>query len=639
MNGQEVISGVIDQAFNKRVNAENVMEVLGVDLSLLIEAAPVNDDVPPNGVSNLTATPIYNGIKLVWDAPPPEDAVSLSRVEITPEDVPTYTQEFTTIHEATIFGLEAVPHNIRVMLVDEWGLESAWSEVLVVTPISTAETDLDLAYKQAQGTLQGLIEAVNLAGPSAPQGIIGNALAATLANNMLPVIESDMEMWTSTAQWPPPEAVLADNTPVISSDEPTGHTLTLERKDGHYQIKHERATPSTNYAYYVTQWREERRVAAGETYVAQATVTGPSGAVVSIALENADSIAGANMTVANETQVTLGGGTQKISVPMLAGSKPYVRIRLGLHTDSTTVWWYKFMLEQARTGATEPSPWNAGVIATGSISARSLTAMSANVVNAVFQTAAIQDGVIANLKADKIIAGELQANVVVVNGSIKAGGAVLDDVGMYLISQNTNPEGNAGANGFPSEASQTDWISSPPLSGALPRPHSGIAFFDDSNDPKRGILIRSRGVAGAAKDGFISIGATGGSTDLSLNGSAFVSVRAQSGGTGTVVIGHRLDVNGEINLPNQSVSSDEIAALDVNKLNGGGAGHNIDVALIPEINRLRGRLSYGDIANTPDLGGYVRDAELSQKLRNLNFTTSNDVERIVRRMVKASALG
>jgi hypothetical protein len=638
MNGQEVISGVIDQAFNKRVNALNVMDVLGIDISLLVEAAPVNDDIPPNGVSNLTATAIYNGIKLAWDAPPPEDAVRLSRVEITPDGEAMVTQEFTTVHEATIFGLEAVPHTIRVMLVDEWGLESAWSAPIIVTPISTAETDLDLAYKQAQGTLQGLIEAVNLAGPSAPQGIIGNALASTLANNMLPVIESDMEMWSSTAQWPPPEAVLANNTPVISSDEPAGHTLSLERKDGHYQIKHERATPSTDYAWYVTQWREERRVQSGKRYIAQATVTGPAGAVVSIALENADDAAGLNMTTANETQVTLGGGTQKIAVDMLAGSKPYVRIRLGLHTDSTTVWWYKFMLEEARSTATEPSPWNAGVIATGSISARSLTAMSANVVNAVFQTAAIQDGVIANLKADKIIAGELNANVVVVNGSIKAGGAVMEDAGMYLVSQNTNPEGNAGANGFPSESSQTDWLSSPPLAGGLPRPHSGIAFFDDSNDPKRGILIRSRGVSGAAKDGYISIGATPGGTDLSTNGSAFISVRAADGGTGTVVIGHKLSVNGNLDLPNNSLSGDSITGLDVNKLNGGGAGHNIDVALIPEINRLRGRLSYGDIANTPDLSGYVRDAELSNKLRNLNFTTSGDVRQIVRSMVKSSAL-
>jgi hypothetical protein len=125
---------------------------------------------------------------------------------------------------------------------------------------------------------------------------------------------------------------------------------------------------------------------------------------------------------------------------------------------------------------------------------------------------------------------------------------------------------------------------------------------------------------------------------LSTNGSAFISIRASNTGTGTVVIGHKLDVNGEINLPNNSVSSDEITALDVAKLNGGGAGHNVDPALLPEINRLRGRLSYGDIANTPDLSGYVRDAELSNKLRNLNFTTSGDVRQIVRSMVKSSAL-
>jgi hypothetical protein len=638
MLGQEVISGQINNAFKSRINAQTVMDTLGVDLALLVEAAPINDDVPPNGVTNLVATAIYNGVKLTWDAPPPEDAVRLSRVEITPDGEATDTQEFTTTHEATVFGLDSVSHDIRVMLVDEWGLESAWSEIVTVTPISTAETDLDLAYKQAQGTLQGLIEAVNLAGPSAPQGIIGNALAATQANNMLPVIESDMEMWTNTAQWPPPDAVLANNTPIISSDEPIGHTLSLERKDGHYQIKHERATPSTNYAWYVTQWREERRVQSGKNYIAQATVTGPAGAVVSIAIENADDASGTNMTTANEAQVTLGGGTQKIYVAMLAGSKPYVRIRLGLHTDSTTVWWYKFMLEEARSGATEPSPWNSGIIATGSISARALTAFSANVVNAVFQTASIQDGVIANLKADKIIAGELQANVIVANGKIQAGGAVLDAAGMYLVSQNTNPEGNGGANGFPSEGAQTDWLSSPPLAGALPRPHSGIAFFDDSNDPKRGILIRSRGVSGTTKDGYISIGATPSGTDLSTNASAHIAVRAAANGTGTVAISHRLDVNGEINLPNNSISSDEINALDVRKLSGGGVGANVDPALLPEIQRLRGRLSYGEIANTPDLSNFVKDSELANKLQNLNFTTAGDVRRIVRDMVKASAL-
>ncbi len=642
MLGREVISGQIEQAFESKINAETALRAAGLDVSLLRSAGPVNDEIPPSSITGLTATPIYNGVQLAWDAPPPEDYVRSAVVEVTPDGGSSHEEVFADDDSATVFGLDDDLQHFRVKLIDQWGLESAWSGIVSVVPISTAVTDIDLAYKQAQGTLQGLIEAINIAGPTATQGIQGVALAATYANNMLPLIESDMEMWNNSAAWPPASAVNAAGFPIISSDEPTGHTLTMGRHEGSWKIKHDRATPSTNYAWYVTQWREERRVTAGLYYIAQATVTGPSGATVSIALENADDAAGTNMSTANENQVTLGGGTQKISVGMVATSKPYVRIRLGLHTDSTTVWWYKFMLEKARSISNEPSPWNAGILATGSIAAHTLTAITANVANAVIADAAIGDAKIGSVKADKIITGELVSNIIISNGKIQGAGATIDQQGIYLSNQETNPDGpsGTGANGYPSGSTVGDWLTSNPASSGLPRPHSGIGFFDDTNDPRRGILIRSRGVTDGNKDGFISIVATGGGTDPAANTAAVLNLRAgKTGSPGTVVIGHRLVVTGDMSFPNRSIKSDDIDGLDVAKLNGGGAGHDIDPTLVPEIQRLRGRLSYGALANTPDLSSYVRDAELANKLQGLNFTTSNDVERIVRRMVKASALG
>ncbi len=642
MLGREVVSGQIQQAFESKVNAENALRAAGLDVMLLRSAGPVNDDIPPSSITGLTATAIYNGVQLAWDSPPPEDYVRQAVVEITPDGGSPREEVFADDDSATVFGLDDDLHSFRVKLIDQWGLENAWSGIVSVVPISAAVTDIDLAFKQAQGTLQGLIEAINLAGPTAEQGIQGVALAATYANNMLPLIESDMEMWNNSAAWPPASAVNAQGFPIISSDEPIGHTLSMARHEGNWKIKHDRATPSTNYAWYVTQWREERRVTAGEYYIAQATVTGPSGATVSIALENADDAAGLNMTTANEAQVTLGGGTQKIYVGMVAGSKPYVRLRLGLHTDSTTVWWHKFMLERARALTNEPSPWNAGILAVGSVAAHTLTAITANVAQAVIADAAIQDAKIGSVKADKIITGELVSNIIISNGKIQGAGATIDQQGIYLSNQETNPDGpsGTGANGYPSGSTVGDWLTSNPASSGLPRPHSGIGFFDDTNDPRRGILIRSRGVTDGNKDGFISIGATSGGTDLSANTAAYINIRAARPGlTGAVSIGHKLVVNGEMSLPNRSIKSDDIDGLDVAKLNGGGAGHNVGPDLLPEISQIRGRLSYGELANTPDLGAYVKDAELNQKIRNLNFTTSNDVERIVRRMVKASALG
>lgn len=652
MIAKDVISGVVQNSFNSKKNAENIMHVLGLDTRLLRGAAPVDDEVPPNGVTGLSAAPIYAGVRLDWDLPPAEDVVRWAKVEITPPNEESYTQDTTDVDRTTIFGLsKANPYSFRVMLVDEWGRESGWSTVVQATPITTAESDIDLAYKQAQGTLQGLIEAINLAGPTAEDGIRGTSLAATQANNMLPLIESDLEMWNNTSLWPPSDAKLADGTRLISSDEPPGHILSLTRHLGRWKLKHERQTPSTNFAVPVTQWREERRATGGQLYIAQATVTAPPGTTVSIALQSASNPAGDNMAVAGEKTVTLGGGTAKIFVSAMGDEvKPYLRIRLGLHTDNTTVYWHKFMLEEARPGATEPSPWNAGILATGSVAAHTLTALTANIADAVIEDAAIKHAKIGSVKADSIITGELKANLITTMGSLQAAGAVMDSRGIYLRSQETNPDGNDGANGFPTAPNVGDWITSNPDSGGVPRPHSGIGFFDDVNDPRRGILIRSRGVTSSNKDGFISIGATSGGASLTPESSAYVNIRAaKPGQKGSVSIGHLLVVDGTINLPPNAVNSDEIAGLDVAKLNGGAdsqgrpLGHSINPTILPEIQRLRGTLSYSALSNKPDLSVFITNSELAKKnfatVGQLGAKTSfQEVRNIVTAMVKPGSL-
>lgn len=640
MNGKDVLSGVVEESFSKRENAERSMEVLGIDAQQLRSQAPQNDEVPPVGVTNLTATPIYAGIRLNWDLPPAEDIVRYAVVEITPDGEASYEYTETGgVDTATIFNLEAVDTTFRVKLVDEWGLESPWSGPIIAKPITTADADIDLAYKQAQGTLQGLIEAVNIAGASAAEGIRGVSLAATQANNMLPLIESDLEMWNNNVVWPPPAAKLADGTILIDSDEPVGHALDMTRHEGSWKIRHVRETPSTNYVVPVTPWREERRVASGQAYIAQATVSGPAGAVVSIAIENAEDATGTNLTTANEEQFTLGGGTVKIYASMLANpSKPYVRIRLGLHTDNTTVYWYKFMLEHARANATEPSPWNAGILAVGSVAAHTLTAISANIAQAVFEEAAIQSAMINSLKADKIEAGEIHTNILIAEGAITGAGATLDNRGLFLKSQETNPDGNQGANGFPGPGSIGDWLTSNPESGADPKPHSGIGFFDDHNDPRRGILIRARGVAGntgaGKREGHIALGVTSGGTNLGDNTSASIVLRSATGGNGTIALDGHVRIRGGLELNNGTINSDEISALDVKKLTAGGEGNKVDKDLLPNIGNLNGQLAYGQLSDKPDLSKFVTGDELANK----GYKDADGVRAIVRDMVKTEAL-
>lgn len=641
MLAKEVVSGVINEAFNSRVNALNAMRVLGIDTSLLVESAPVDDEIPPNGVTGLVVTSIYNGLALSWDEPPPEDAVRKSVIEITPDGESPFTQEVTTIAEATVFGLEAIPHTVRVQLIDEWDRTSAWSGTEVATPISTAEADIDLAYKQAQGTLQGLIDAINIAGPTAEQGIQAVALAATLANNMLPLAESDMEMWAPDTAWVPAAAVQVTDTVAgttaafIGKTQPTGHTLSMERKNGNWQIKHVRTTSSNNYVYYQNKWIEQRRVQNGERYIAQATVTGTAGTVVSIAVENADNDVGLNLTTANEAQFTLGGGTQRISVAFDASTKPYVRLRLGLHNDNATVWWHKFMLEHAKPGGTEASPWNAGVVAAGAVAAHSLTAITANIANGVFAEAAIQSAHINTLKADKIVSGSLVSNVVVSTGMVKAGGAVMDKDGLYLVSQNINPEGDGGSKGFPTGNTTGDWITSNPASGGTPKPYAGIAFFDDTNDPKRGVLIRTRGVTGGGnRDGFISLLATSGGTDIAADSSAYINIRAANPGSqGIVSIGHKLIVAGDIDFPANSITNTMIKDVSANTINGKISKDNL-----PNLNGIDGKLDWGKVDH-PDFGDFAKKSQLdgfitSRDLNNKDYVTQNQVEGIVRSMVK-----
>jgi hypothetical protein len=90
-------------------------------------------------------------------------------------------------------------------------------------------------------------------------------------------------------------------------------------------------------------------------------------------------------------------------------------------------------------------------------------------------------------------------------------------------------------------------------------------------------------------------------------------------------------VNGSINLPANSITSTEIADVNASKISGPGV---IAPAQLPEISQIRGRLGYGEIANTPDLSKFVTDAQLANK----NYTTESQVRSIVRSMVKPNAL-
>lgn len=124
---------------------------------------PVNDNIPPAAPAGLVVTPMpYRELDATWDTPPGGDYVVASVMEVTPSggSATEYPGRSLDAFATSLAG--GVVHSVRVKLVDNWGLESAWSAPVTATPMLTVSEQIDLDALAILGRLQGLLPNANL---------------------------------------------------------------------------------------------------------------------------------------------------------------------------------------------------------------------------------------------------------------------------------------------------------------------------------------------------------------------------------------------------------------------------------------------------------------------------------------------
>lgn len=171
------------------------------------------------------------------------------------------------------------------------------------------------------------------------------------------------------------------------------------------------------------------------------------------------------------------------------------------------------------------------------VTSRAMATQNFAALSAWIEKAAIEDALIKNVKADTIDAGKLKVQLeLVLGGKLTWPGGLLDDGGVTL--------GNlAKGTGALPHTSPASWITSTP-DGETPSPASGLTFFRGSDDGQsyRGALLVGQGARGdASRSGMIRLLATTGSEDPTITASAYIDLKARSGG-GFAVIRRDLSV-------------------------------------------------------------------------------------------------
>ncbi len=551
----------ISDSLGSQKYGRKLIEGMGMDPTLLQEQAPIDDGDAPGLPVILTTEPFIEGVNLVWTTPPKTDYVALTHIGFTKagdaiEQVTTTAQQsFQALYELA----GGVQYSFRIKHEDRWGRQSVWSAPVTATTVTSALDDIDVAELQLAGRLTNLMPALNANlldpdGENFAEGVV-NAIALAQSNNsnQLTLREVDFEMWRAelytgwNGTWPPPE-VLEDGT-VINEDpsgnpyivaDARGHTpYAITTLEGRRWLRDTRPVGVLDTSVPFSNWSSRGCVVGGH-YIYSAYVRGPQNATVRIAANTAADSNGASQTRIESQTFSLSGNPQgdRIHVKFqLPAGKPFVRMELINAQEGQTVYWSRFQLEATSALKGQPSPWSAGVFTTGVIGARMISTLDVSAVNAIFKNAAIEDAKIANLKADKILTGELKAGRrIVCLGEIIGGGAKLDPGGIVLtdlLTNNTRPADSRGS-----------WITGPETPLSPPTTFAGIGVVNDSSPNRRGWLITAEGVGAGSREGYIRLLATNGANgDQNAIGNAKVILTSDSSGQGNSTVRLGTDVN------------------------------------------------------------------------------------------------
>lgn len=475
----------------------------GLDPARLGDVAPMDDGIPPGLPQGVRVTPFMKALDISWDAPDISYHVKTAIVEITPSGQVSYTRSISPPVGLTLSDLPYVQHSVRVKFVDIWGRESGWTAVVNGTPAETADYKINLTKAQMAGRLEGLIPAINTSiqgGDSFAANTVKQvSLAQPDGSNLLPLIEVDFDQWADGTAWSPPESDKAGNK-YITHAAPAGVSGVVRDRSGLKWLEVTRNNATDGW-YVPFAHIKNRGIQPGSEYICSAFARGGSGVRVRFEVVLYKDTAGTAPFFLQTDTVTLDGsnkGTRldiKFTVPAGYNAMRMVMINV----DNVTVsQWTKFQLEYAG-GKLEPSAWTPGILTTGAIVTRMLTALDLAAAQALFKNASIEAAAIKELTADKIVGGTISTTTINVlsqmtlgtGGKVNAGPFVfLDSGGMSMARQEgyTTPAINRAY-----KISSTDDL-------------SAVAFYNNGTS-SQGVQLRADG-SSASNRGTIALQAT-----------------------------------------------------------------------------------------------------------------------------------
>lgn len=550
----EGVQRAIGHAMESKQFGDRLLRSQGIDSAAASLISPIDDGIPPAAPQWNIITPYMAGLELDLIEANPRDFVEQMKIELNKGGLITY---MTVPYESISFisPLLYVPYTLRVQYIDKWGRFSEWSTARTATPAATADYLIDMAKAALNNNLSGLIPAINTSAASGnPTDTVKTIALATSGNtNLLTLREVDYEIYPTGMAWPPTDSDIND-VPYITAVIPAGATVHTHRLNERMWLRHTRNAGSGASVIPFSNW-SLRGAVGGQSYIVSTYVRAQN-KQIRLRVEAASDTVGTGLLQIGSTGTLTPSTTEsrihlKFTVPT---THPYIRFVLDNLVEGQTVDWTRHQLEHAPGSNNEPSPWTAGVLSTGVINTRMLSAMDATIANAIFKNAAIDSAAIKQLTADKIIAGTgLFANIIVKGaGQVAAGGARLTPAGVLLTDVSINL-----LNLWPND-SNVDWIKS---AGNW----AGMSIFNDTGSPRRGVAIIAQGISGTDRDGHIRLIATrGGQSQVPEEGSAFITVNANQGGTGNVLIGghtritNTLTVDGTIHLPPKAIQQSEM---------------------------------------------------------------------------------
>ena len=519
------VEEMIESKMESQEHGSKLLSAQGLDPKRLGDVAPMDDGLPPVLPQGVKVTPFMKALDISWTAPPISDNVRSAVVEVTPSGGVAFSTNISPPYGLTLVDLDYIEHSVRVKFIDAWGRESGWTTPVLGTPAETADFKINLAKAQMAGRLEGLVPAINTSiqgGDSFAANTVKQvSLAQPDGSNLLPLIEVDFDQWPSGQVWAPTETDKAGNR-YITELAPVGVSGEVVDRSG---IKWLRITRnSTTDGWYVPFGSiKNRGIQPGTEYIFSGFVRGNSGVRARLVLELYKDTAGTDRYTITSDVVTLDGSAEgkRIAIRFTAPAGYNTMRVIPVNPDDlTSTEWTKFQLEYAG-GKLEPSPWSPGILTTGMIVARALTALDLSATQAIFKNAAIDSAAVKELVADKIVGGTISTTTINILSQMTLGTGGKFNAGPF-ISLNSGGMTMARTTGYttPSVDRAYKISSSDDL--------TALAFYVNGTNSK-GIQLRADGSGGVR--GAVALQATY-AGDFNAVSSARIEINAAGSASG-----------------------------------------------------------------------------------------------------------